>query len=340
MTKPVTIAVVAYNDGAVLEACIESLRSVSDAPIVIVDNASDDDTLGIGRHLAAALPAISVVSAERNGGYAYGANLARTHIDTPYLAVMNADCVATGDWLSPCIAALDADPGIGGCSPTVGLAGAAQLNAEGLSIHKTGFGFNRHLGHPLTSAARTPSETPGIQGTAFVVRTEALDRIGGWYEGGFLYHEDVELSWALRSVGSTTWHVPTAPILHDYTLIMSAEKFFLLERNRIEMLSTYLHPATLVLLGPALLMSEAAVWAYALLARGGLPGAKARSYGSFRERREQRRERRAQVRAFRSVPDRELLASMEWRYPGRQLRTLRRGRPMQGRRGDRPMPTD
>lgn len=340
MTELATIVVVAYNDATTLKACIDSLRSVTGSPIIIVNNASSDATATIARELAIRTARVTVLDAPRNGGYAYGANLARTHIDTPYLAVMNADCTATGDWLTPCVAAMEADPHIGACSPTVGLTHSDQLNAEGLSIHKTGFGFNRNLGNAISSAATEPIPTPGLQGAAFLIRTEALDAVGGWYEGGFLYHEDVELSWALRSAGYTTWHIPTPPMLHDYSLTMSKEKFFLLERNRIEMLTVYLHPMTRLMMSPALIAAEIAVWIYALRAGSGLGRAKIRSYRSVLSRRSTRRQRRAQVRSFRTVSDRTLLGIMSWRYPRDQMATLKRNKPSVGRRGDRPMPTD
>ncbi len=340
MTGLATIVVVAYNDAITLKACIDSLRSVADWPIIIVNNASNDATSAIARELAIRTAGVTAVDAPRNGGYAYGVNLARAHTDTPYLAVMNADCTATGDWLTPCIAAMEADPHIGACSPTVGLADSDHLNAEGLSIHKTGVGFNRNLGNAISSAATEPTQTPGLQGAAFLIRTAALDAVDGWYEGGFLYHEDVELSWVLRSVGYTTWHIPTPPLQHDYALTMSKEKFFLLERNRIEMLSVYLHPMTLVVMSPVLIAAEIAVWIYALRAGSGLGRAKLRSYRSVLSRRSARRQRRAQVRSFRTVSDRTLLAIMSWRYPRDQTAALKQTKPTAGRRGDRPMPTD
>jgi len=196
-----------------------------------------DNTWMVATTVASELHRVTALRTEANGGYASAANIARREVDTEYLAVMNADCESTGDWVTPIVTHLDGHPDVAAASPTVGL-------AEGLDIHKAGFGFNRHLGRPLGEAADSPTRVPGIQGTAFVVRTAALDAIGGWYSGGFLYHEDVELSWSLRLAGHEVSHVPTPPVMHHYELTMSPEKFFLLERNRLEMLSTDLGAAT------------------------------------------------------------------------------------------------
>jgi GT2 family glycosyltransferase len=335
----VTVAVVAYNDAQSLERCVRSLRDAVDAPIIIVDNHSKDDTWTVASELASELAGVTPLLADHNGGYAAGANLARTCAETEYLAIMNADCDASGDWISPIIDHLDAHPDTAAASPTVTLRASGLLNAEGLDIHKTGFGFNRNLGESLDTADQSPRSVPGIQGTAFVVRANAFDSVGGWYEGGFLYHEDVELSWALRLAGYDIAYVPTPPVVHDYTLTMSAEKFFLLERNRIDMLATDLSITTRLLLTPVLVATEIAVWAYALRKGVAISRAKLRSYRSFRERGPIRRQRKRQVRAFQRISDRDMLAAMQWQYPRSQTITLHRNSPTAGRRGDRDMPT-
>ncbi len=339
MTDRVTIAVVAYNDEERLDQCVRSLRTALDSPIVVVDNHSADDTWSVATTLASDLPRITALRTEENDGYAAAANIARAKTGTEFLAISNADCVSTGDWVSPIVDYLDRHSGVAAASPTLGLAGRAALNAEGLDIHKAGFGFNRHLGRGLDSASTAPATVPGIQGTAFVVRLDALDEIGGWYSGGFLYHEDVELSWALRLAGYEISHVPTPPLMHDYELTMSPEKFFLLERNRLEMLSAHLGVASKLVLSPVILAAEIAVWLYAIGKGSKLVSAKLRSYRSLAERRPIRTERRRQVGSFRQISDAELLRSMPWRYPQSQTRALHRGTMASGRRGDRELPT-
>ena len=339
MTDRVTIAVVAYNDEESLDQCVRSLRTALDSPIVVVDNHSADDTWSVAKTLASDLPRITALRTEENDGYAAAANIARAKTGTEFLAISNADCVSTGDWVSPIVDYLDRHSRVAAASPTLGLAGRAALNAEGLDIHKAGFGFNRHLGRGLDSASTAPATVPGIQGTAFVVRLDALDEIGGWYSGGFLYHEDVELSWALRLAGYEISHVPTPPLMHDYELTMSPEKFFLLERNRLEMLSAHLGVASKLVLSPVILAAEIAVWLYAIRKGSKLVSAKLRSYRSLAERRPIRTERRRQVGSFRQISDAELLRSMPWRYPKSQTRALHRGTMASGRRGDRELPT-
>jgi GT2 family glycosyltransferase len=339
MTDRVTIAIVAYNDEGSLERCVRSMRSVVASPIIVIDNHSNDATWANATSVASQLQRVTIVRSDENAGYAAGAMLAREMAETPYLAVSNADCVSTGDWVTPIVEFLEANPDVAAASPTVAIAGRSAINAEGLEIHKTGFGFNRHLGRPMAAAAHRPDQVSGLQGTAFVIRLSALDAIGGWYSGGFLYHEDVELSWALRLAGYEISHVPTPPLLHDYELTMSPEKLYLLERNRLCMLSADLETSTKILMAPAFLATEIAVWLYAVRKNRTLASAKYRSYRGFMALRHERASRRSQVRSFRRVSDGELLGAMSWRYPRDQTRVLHQGDATVGRRGNRKMPT-
>ncbi len=334
------LIIVAYNDAGTLERCIESVRQSGFAgPLVIVDNASTDDTASIAHAVAGRLDGVKVVRSEKNLGYAGGVNLGVRSVTTQHIAVMNADCVVEGDWIAPCVDILERNDRIAAACPTVILADGTGINAEGLLLHKAGFGFNRHLGHATDTAAVTPARVHGVQGTAFVIKRDVLEQIGGWSERGFLYHEDVELSWAIMAAGYQVWHVPTPAVVHDYHLTMSPEKFFLLERNRIEMLMTYLGFATRLLVSPIIVATELAVWVYAVRKRSGLAGAKWRSYQSVWTRRRGRLQRRREVERFRTVSALHMVNAMSLRYPRSQTRTLHRGAPTPGRRGGRDMPT-
>jgi hypothetical protein len=121
---------------------------------------------------------------------------------------------------------------------------------------------------------------------------------------------------------------------------MSAEKFFLLERNRVEMLISHLSIGSRILVFPVIIATELAVWAYAISKRSGLGGAKWRSYRSVIDRKAVRAVRRREVRDFRTLSDRELLKHMQLRYPRSQTGTLFSEETSSGRRGNREMPTE
>lgn len=336
----VTVIVVGYNDRASLPTCVAALaEDPTAARIVVIDNASIDGTETIFAELEAIDPRIEAIQNPENIGYAGAVDGALASTTTAYVAVLNADAVASPGWLTPQVDYLDAHPRYAATCPTVTLTGTDQLNAAGLDIQVTGLGFNRRLHQPMTNAEKHPIEVPGLQGGAFVIRREAFEAAGGWYAGGFLYHEDVELSWTLRLLGYRIAFVPTPRVEHHYALTMSPEKLFLLERNRWEMLLANTRWATRLILAPFLLWTELMMWAYCASRGRPMLMAKKRSYASIRKRRKIIDERRFAINRLRLATDREVIAALNWNYSWDQLVFVGKNRTTRGRRGGREMPT-
>ena len=147
------------------------------------------------------------------------------------------DVVVSPGWLDPLISFLEATPDAGAVCPLIVLeSDPGRINAAGQNVHVTGLGFNRWLEQPRERAGAGPFRVSGLHGAAFLIRRDLFESIGGWDESGFLYHEDVELSWLLRLAGREIYCVPASTVSHDYHLTMFPHKLFLLERNRWSML--------------------------------------------------------------------------------------------------------
>jgi hypothetical protein len=158
------------------------------------------------------------------------------------------------------------------------------------------------------------------------MRRDLLQSIGGWYEGGFLYHEDVELSWLLRLAGREIYCVPASTVSHDYHLTMFPHKLFLLERNRWSMLLANTRGATRLALSPLLALSELMMWGYCLLRGVSFLRAKLDSYRWLSGNRERIRERRRFVESLRRRSDWAVVRGLQWGYPVDQFVTLGRER--------------
>lgn len=335
----VTVVVVGYNDRESFPACVAALAAdPAPARIVIIDNASTDGTPDIFDSLEALDPRVETIVNADNVGYAGAVDGVLPSTATGYLAVLNADSVPSIGWLTPQIAYLDSHPQFAASCPSVMLAGSDALNAAGLDIHVSGLGFNRRLHDPADSAEAQPVEVPGLQGGAFVVRRDALEACGGWYAGGFLYHEDVELSWTLRLLGYRIAFVPTPRVDHHYALTMSPEKLYLLERNRWETLLANTTLTTRIALSPFLLWTELMMWTYCASKGRSMLAAKKESYRSIGKRRSIIERRRSEIRSRRRVSDWQVLRAFRWNYTWDQLVFVGRRRTSAGRRGGRDMP--
>jgi GT2 family glycosyltransferase len=335
----VTVVVVGYNDRESLPTCVAALAAdPAAARIVVIDNASTDGTSETFSNLQALDPRVETIENPANVGYAGAVDGVLPSITTDYLAVLNADSVPSTGWLTPQIAYLDTHSQFAATCPTMTLAGTEQLNATGLDIHVTGLGFNRRLSSAVDAAEAQPTEVPGLQGGAFVIRRVTLEAAGGWYSGGFLYHEDVELSWTVRLMGYRIAFVPTPRVDHHYSLTMSPEKLFLLERNRWETLLANTSWTTRLAISPLLLWTELMMWTYSASRGRSMLAAKKRSYASISARRGTIADRRAVIGGLRRVSDRQVLVAFRWNYTWDQLVFVGRRRSSRGRRGGRDMP--
>lgn len=324
----VSLVVVNYNGAGCIHSCAASLLAGSGPTreILVVDNASTDASPGALEELRREHPELQVIWNPENRGYAGGVNTALPRCRGRFVGVVNMDLVAEPGWLAPLVDFLDRHPDAGAVNPLVTLLDGEHVNALGQDVHVTGLGFNSGLGRRREEVGREPRPVSGIVGSAFLVRRELLERMGGLDEGGFLYHEDVNLSWLLRMMGFGLYCVPESVVRHDYFLSMYPEKLFLLERNRWSLLLTYLAPATLALLAPALLVTEVMLWGYAMLRGPRFLAAKARSYTWLWRSRQVRAGRRRLAARLRRRSDLEVLRCMRWRYDWRQFLVLARER--------------
>jgi GT2 family glycosyltransferase len=310
-----------YNGGERLAHCLESLLEATypASELIIVDNASTDTSPQIIRDFATTHPDLITLWSASNIGYAGAVNLTLPSVRGDYVAVMNMDVTVEREWLEPLIAFLRDNPGAGAVNPLILLSDGKRVNAEGLDIHVTGLGFTRGLGRALDSLSRSPVRTSGLSGALFVMRTDLLRHIGGLDTTGFLYHEDVNLSWLLHLIGLDLYCVRRSLVQHDYSLTMFPAKIHLLERNRWAMLFAYLRPSSMVMLLPALLLTEILMWGFCTWRGPSFMKAKWASYGWVYDHWHEIQERRRLVESLRTTSDWTVLKKLRWAYAWDQL---------------------
>ena len=326
----VSVVVVNYNGADALPRCLEALvadTGEASTEVLVVDNASSDGSDAIAEAAAERHESIRLLRSPTNRGYAGAVNLALADARGTYVAVLNMDVVVAAGWLDPLIAFLESTPDTGAVCPLIVLeSDPGRINAAGQNVHVTGLGFNRWLEEPRGRAGSAPFRVSGLHGAAFLIRRDLFESIGGWNESGFLYHEDVELSWLLRLAGNQIYCVPASIVSHDYHLTMFPHKLFLLERNRWSMLLADTRLPTRLALSPLLALSELMMWGYCLLRGRSFLRAKLDSYRWICGNRGRIRERRRFVESLRRRSDLAVLRGLHWGYPIDQFVTLGRER--------------
>lgn len=230
--------------------------------LIVVDNASHD---GLRAELERLAPEARLVSLERNVGFAAGANRGAQVAHGDLLVLLNPDAVVQPGWAD----AITAPYGgrWGAWMGLVLLEGGEEINTSGGVLHFTGFGWAGQVGQPVSAAPRVPTEVAFLSGACLAIPRAAWRAAGGFAEHFFMYCEDVDLSLKLRLSGEALAVIPEARVQHSYEFAKGDRKWRLLERNRwATVLRTY-PDALLAAVLPAMLITEVAVWAFAV--RGG-----------------------------------------------------------------------
>ena len=324
------VVVVAHDGRRFLDACLRSLllAGVDAARVIVVDNDSADGSSAlIHNHF----PAVQVLHSTVNLGYGGASNLgvreagrtAGVWDGVEYLAFLNQDVVSGPGWVDQLVAALDRDPSAAVATPKILLKSDPGLvNACGNNVHPTGITTCRGYGRP---ASEHTSTTPvaAVSGAAFVIRKQVFEALGGFDPLFFMYLEDTDLSLRVALAGFGAVSVPDAVVYHDFEPSFASSKVHWLERNRVVLLAKLFRWRSLLLLFPALVVTELLVLAYASVHGPGVVVAKAQAYTWLIRNIARVRESRRRTQARRRISDRELLARFAWQLDVTELRDWR-----------------
>ena len=297
----VTAVVLAYRDEPWLTACIDSLAAsegLGKLQIVLVDNGAPE---AVGQ--VADRDGLIVLRPERNLGFAGGCNLGAAHATGDVVAFVNSDAVVS-PWALHHLALAALEPGVGIATGSIRLGHATdRLNSGGNEVHLLGMGWAGAFGEPADHHRHRRPVT-SASGAGMAMATATWDRIGGFEDRYFAYHEDADLSLRCWQQGLSVVFVPEATVVHHYEFSRNPDKLYLLERNRAIFVLTLYETRTLLLLAPLLLLFEAAVFAVAL--RDGWGSRKAAGWWWLLRQRRWLAQSRRHLQSVRTVGDGEL----------------------------------
>jgi GT2 family glycosyltransferase len=219
------VVVVSYRSRELLRDCLTALYEHATQPamqVYVVDNASSDGSLEMVRE---EFPEAEAIAAGGNLGFGRATNLGIRTGKGDYVLTLNPDTRATSGALDRLVAVLDNRPEVAAAGPRLELpdggvdhaAARAFPTVLGTLGHFTGLARRGRVPASLALYRSVP-EASGpvdlVSGACMLLRRSALDEVGVFDEGYWMYMEDIDLCYRLAQAGWKTWYEPEARVVH------------------------------------------------------------------------------------------------------------------------------
>lgn len=236
MPYELSIIIVNWNGGKLLRRCVETILTSppeTSYEIVIVDNASADDSLDQLRSSELLAPLLSkqrlrIVQNSENRGFGAANNQGFAASDSPFVFLLNLDTEVRPGTIDTLMRAIASDETIGVCGPKI-------LNSDG-SLQISAFFNPPRVWHTVLSQLKLylllpqrlrgelllgrhwdhnrRRSVPMLSGAAMLARRKMIDEVGGFNERFHMYSEDTEWCWRITKANWKLMFVPEAVLLH------------------------------------------------------------------------------------------------------------------------------
>jgi hypothetical protein len=222
----ISVVVVNYNAGDVLQACVCQATQQA-GQVIVIDNASTDHSAD---KVKVSYPEVIVVENARNMGFAKACNQGAKLAEGEDILFLNPDCILEAGAIQRLADALHS-------APDIGMVGGLLANPDGSEqvggrravptpwrsfVRVMGLGvlanrypklfsdFSLHK-QPLPEKAM---EVEAISGACMLARRPAIEQVGLLDEGYFMHCEDLDWCMRFRRKGWRLLFVPDARMIH------------------------------------------------------------------------------------------------------------------------------
>lgn len=195
-----SVVLVTYNSAQVVADAIRSVPAGNE--IIVVDNASRDDSVEIARSLGA----IVIENAE-NLGFGSACNIGAARASAERLFFLNPDARVEPDTLDHLARAMDADPRSAAFNPRI-------VEPDGRQFFRR---RTKLIPRPYLLRMEVPTCDRYVYfacGAALAMRTKDFVELGGFDERIFLYYEDDDITARIIKAGKKVLYVHDAITHH------------------------------------------------------------------------------------------------------------------------------
>ena len=243
----ISIIIVNWNTGFLLEKCLESLRSFGDGfikSIIVVDNNSNDQSQTCSNFFEN----VKLISLDKNYGFAKACNIGAKHCQSDYFLFLNPDTCLLDGALEKVVSYMDLPK-----SKNIGICGVQLLDDN----NQVTFSCSRFpslsryffyilgltkifpaFGSPMAEwAHNTNREVEQVMGAFFFVRKDVYVRLNGFDERFFVYMEEVDFCYRAFSKNIKSFFLSNIKVYHKgggSSENVKAKRIFYSTRSRIQ----------------------------------------------------------------------------------------------------------
>jgi len=208
----VSVIIPHHNNWSLLYPCLQALnsQSTSDFEIIIIDNASTDDSVAQCR---THYPQVHIIQNTVNRGTAGGLNDGFRQASGKYLVTLNNDTIPHHGFIRELIQAAEKNPSVGMFAAKM-IFPNGQINSTGICISRSGAAWDRGMFEKDNGQYNTMCQVFGPCGGAALYRRNLIEDIGYLDEDFFMFFDDVDLAFRARLAGWECLYIPTAVVTH------------------------------------------------------------------------------------------------------------------------------
>ena len=229
MPKHLSIIITHHKTPELLYLCINSInKNVKNIKyeIIVVDGESNDSAQEIIKYK---WPEVKFISFKKNLGYSKIVNTGIKQVKGEYILVINADIIVLKDSILELLKFMKKNPDVGITAPQLldftnniqascfTKPSLSTILARRTPLSKTEWG--KKIINKFTISdwdRKSIKEVDWVQGSAMMIRKEAIKKVGLWDERFFMYFEDADWCRRFWQNNYKVVYLPSAKMAHYY----------------------------------------------------------------------------------------------------------------------------
>jgi GT2 family glycosyltransferase len=223
-----SICIVNWNTGKLLKECLISIEECQldlQYEVIVVDNASTDDSLSLVKE---SFPGLPIIVMNNNSGFSTANNVAICSSEGRYILLLNPDTIIKPDTLETMVSFMDthSQVGICGCRLVNPATKKIELSARAFPTNLSLLWNLSYIDRLFPQSAffsaylmtyqesDKPYEVDWVTGACLMARRYAVKQVGGLDEGFFMYCEDIDWCYRFKQAGWLIFYLPKVEIYH------------------------------------------------------------------------------------------------------------------------------